>query len=126
MEHRLHRSTTNKMMAGVCGGMGEYFNIDPTIVRIIWVILGLYGIGIIAYIIAALVIPEGDNYTDGESGHVYGAGVGGKTTLIIGCIMVAIGVLLLGRHYFWIDPKIVFSVIFIALGVFVIYKGWRK
>ena len=36
MEKKLYRSNTNKMLCGVCGGIGEYFNIDPTIVRLIW------------------------------------------------------------------------------------------
>ena len=49
-----------KMIAGVCGGMAEYFNIDPTLVRLGWVVFGLtFGTGILAYIICAFVIPEG-------------------------------------------------------------------
>lgn len=52
---RLYRSRKNKMLAGVCGGIGEYFNIDPTLVRLLTV---LSGIGIVAYIICAIIIPE--------------------------------------------------------------------
>ena len=56
---RLYRSKTNRVIGGVCGGMGEYFGIDPTIIRLIWVILALMGgTGIIAYIIAWIIIPE--------------------------------------------------------------------
>lgn len=55
---RLYRSNTNKMICGVCGGLGEYFNIDPTIVRLIWAILLFSGPGLFAYIIAAVVIPQ--------------------------------------------------------------------
>lgn len=48
-----------KKIAGVCGGMAEYFNIDPTLIRLAWVIFGLtFGTGILAYIICAFVIPE--------------------------------------------------------------------
>ena len=56
----LQRSTANRMMAGVCAGIGEYTNMDPTIVRLLAVLLFfLTGPGIIiAYIIMALVIPE--------------------------------------------------------------------
>lgn len=54
---KLYRSTTNKMLCGVCGGLGEYFNIDPTIVRLLCVLLGLSGAGLLVYIIAAIVIP---------------------------------------------------------------------
>lgn len=60
MDRRLFRSDTNKMIAGVCGGIGEYFNIDPTLIRLAWVILSiptaLFG-GLVAYIIAAIIIP---------------------------------------------------------------------
>jgi len=56
---RLYRSKKERIIAGVCGGIGEYLGIDPTIVRILWVLLGLMGgSGIIAYIIAWIIIPE--------------------------------------------------------------------
>jgi phage shock protein C len=55
---RLYRSQKDRMLAGVAGGIGEYFDIDPTFIRLIWVILGLTGTGIIAYIIAWIIIPE--------------------------------------------------------------------
>jgi len=56
---RLYRSSTNYMLAGVCGGIAEYFDIDPTLVRLVWVIITLMGgAGILAYIIAAIIIPK--------------------------------------------------------------------
>ncbi len=55
---KLLRSRRNKMICGVCGGIGEYFNMDPTIVRILFVLLGFTGSAVIAYIIAAIIIPE--------------------------------------------------------------------
>lgn len=59
MEKRLYKSKKNKMLAGVCGGIAEYFNIDPTLVRLGWAILCMFaGSGILAYIIAAIVIPQ--------------------------------------------------------------------
>lgn len=59
-EKRLLRSTDNRMICGVCGGIGEYFKIDPTIIRLIWVILSFcsIGSGIIVYILAAVIMPE--------------------------------------------------------------------
>jgi len=58
MEKRLKRSITDKVILGVCGGIAKYFNIDPSLVRIGWVIFTLLGgSGIIAYIICALIIP---------------------------------------------------------------------
>ena len=58
MEKKLYRNTGNKMIAGVCSGLAEYLNIDPTIVRLIWALIALSGAGVIAYLIAALIIPE--------------------------------------------------------------------
>ena len=59
MEKRLVRSSSDRKIAGVCGGIAEYFNVDPTVVRLLWVILScIGGSGLLAYIIAALIIPE--------------------------------------------------------------------
>ena len=58
MEKKLYRNTSNKMLAGVCSGLAEYINIDPTVIRLIWALIGLTGAGILAYLIAAIVIPE--------------------------------------------------------------------
>ena len=58
MEKKLYRSSQNKTVAGVCAGLAEYLNIDPTIVRVIWALVGLSGAGILAYLICALIIPE--------------------------------------------------------------------
>ena len=56
---RLYKSQTNKMLCGVCGGVAEYLNIDPTIVRLIWAVLILVvGTGVLAYFIAAILMPE--------------------------------------------------------------------
>jgi len=59
MSKKLYKSTINKKLCGVCGGIAEYFDIDPTIVRLIWVAVTLCGgAGLLAYIIAALIIPS--------------------------------------------------------------------
>ncbi len=57
---RLVRSNTNKSICGVCGGVGEYLGIDPTLVRLIWVIASFasVGMGALIYFIAALVMPQ--------------------------------------------------------------------
>lgn len=55
---KLYKSQLDKKICGVCGGIGEYFNLDSTIVRLIFVILGLWsGAGILFYIIAVLLMP---------------------------------------------------------------------
>ncbi len=57
---RLYRSLNNRMLCGVCGGLGEYFNIDPTLIRLLAVVIALFSCsaGVVAYIIAAIIIPE--------------------------------------------------------------------
>lgn len=63
MDRRLYKSNENKMIDGVCGGLAEYFDIDPTLVRLGWVLFcALGGSGILAYIIAAIVIPRNPQY----------------------------------------------------------------
>ena len=58
-DKRLYKSSENSMLCGVCGGIAEYFDIDPTLVRLAWVILTCFGgAGIWAYIIAAIIIPK--------------------------------------------------------------------
>ena len=59
MEKKLYKSNQNKMIDAVCGGIAEYFGIDPTVVRLIWALFSLMGgSGILAYIIAAIIIPR--------------------------------------------------------------------
>lgn len=59
MKKRLYKSETNKILTGTCGGLGEYFNIDPTIVRLIFVIGTFFsGFGVLLYIVAALIMPS--------------------------------------------------------------------
>ena len=58
MQKRLYRSKDERMIWGICGGLGQYFDVDPTIVRVVWVLtLFLGGFGILAYIILRFVIP---------------------------------------------------------------------
>ena len=58
---RLYKSRNNKMICGVCAGIAVYFNIDPSIVRVLWAVLALAaGTGVLAYIACAIILPEGD------------------------------------------------------------------
>lgn len=59
MKKRLYKSDADKKLCGVCAGIAEYFELDPTIIRLAWVVFTLFGgCGIIAYIIAAIVMPK--------------------------------------------------------------------
>ena len=58
-DKKLYRSRENRMLAGVCGGIAEYLEMDPTVIRLIWVILCAFaGSGVLVYIIAAIIVPE--------------------------------------------------------------------
>ena len=62
MEKKLYKSNVNKKICGVCGGLAEYLNMDPTIVRLIAILLTIAGgSGVLAYIIAALIMPSNPN-----------------------------------------------------------------
>ncbi len=59
MEKKLYKTNEGKMLDGVCGGIAEYFHVDPTLIRLAWVIFScLGGSGVLAYIICAIVIPR--------------------------------------------------------------------
>lgn len=69
---KLYRSTNDKMIAGICGGLGEYFDLDPTIFRILFVFLALPGgfPGILPYILMWIIIPEkGKDTFNGQEGR---------------------------------------------------------
>ena len=58
MKKRLYRNTQDKVLFGICSGLGDYFNIDPVFIRIVWLLtLICYGTGIIAYILGYFLIP---------------------------------------------------------------------
>ena len=63
MERKLYRSRANRMLGGVCGGLGEYLSLDPTVVRLLWVLFTFVGAsGLLAYLICLLIIPENPVY----------------------------------------------------------------
>ncbi len=67
MNKKLYRTKQDKKLAGVCGGVAKYFDLDPTVVRLIWAIVCLFaGTGILAYIVCALIIPEEPDYIEAE------------------------------------------------------------
>lgn len=59
MDRKLYRSDDNRLICGVCGGLGEFFNIDPTIVRLVFALLSVFGgSGIGLYLLAVFIIPK--------------------------------------------------------------------
>ena len=59
MQKKLYKSHTDRKICGVCGGVAEYINLDPTVVRLLWILFACAGgAGLLAYIIAAIVMPD--------------------------------------------------------------------
>ena len=61
---KLYRSKTDKKICGVCGGLGEYLNVDSTLIRLVWLLVALTGSGILVYFIAAVIMPDEPDVID--------------------------------------------------------------
>jgi len=120
---KLYRSRKERVIGGVCGGIGIYFGIDPTLTRIIWVAATLLGgAGIIAYIVAWIVIPEEPRIEETE---VASAEIENykpntmKLELIIGGFILAIGIMLLLSNFGLFEWGWVHRIFWPALIIFV-------
>lgn len=58
MEKKLYKSKTDRKICGVCGGIGEYLKVDPTVIRILWLIFSFTGVGVLIYFAAAIIMPD--------------------------------------------------------------------
>lgn len=77
---KIYRSKSQRMLSGVCGGIAHYFNIDPTIVRLVWVLVSLFSTaipGLIIYLICVIVIPDEPDSID-TTGYYYDDSNSGK------------------------------------------------
>ena len=131
---KLYRSRKERVIGGVCGGIGVYFGIDPTLARIIWVAATLLGgAGIIAYIVAWIVIPEEPKI---EGTEVASAEIENykpntiKLELIIGGFILAIGILLLLSNFGlfewgWVH-RIFWPALIIFIGILIISAVSKK
>lgn len=135
MDKRLYRSRENHVIGGVCGGLGEYFNIDPTVVRIVFVIgFFTWGFGVFAYIVAMLIMPERpknmtDDYVYDEHGndqHQPAQYSSGNSRLILGIILIIFGGVSIAEKIFhWFDFDLLWPVALIGFG-FIILTRDRK
>lgn len=133
---RLYRSVSDRKLAGVCGGVAEYFGIDSVLVRVLWVISCFFGLfGILAYIVAWAVVP--DNPLGAAAAPPRPVSNTGR--YVLGTILIILGLLWLAeRHdlyflvpwhwddYFvphWLSWGLVFAVILILLGVALVLRG---
>lgn len=133
MDKKLKRSSTNKVIAGVCGGVGEYFNIDPVVVRIVWVLLAFIpgGPGFLAYLICALIIPEDDGIIYQNENISSGIDTS-NTPVFMGIALIIIGGFMLAK-VIW--PQFAFKfvnvfrywpLLLIILGLYILYNQRNK
>jgi len=124
---KLYRSREDKMLAGVCAGIAEYFNIETALVRILWVIFSLFGgIGLFLYIAGVVIIPENPAHLGEEKSRE----TKNDKALFWGALLIAIGVALLLKQFgffyyvnFWSFPwQMIWAVFLIIVGLFLLYN----
>lgn len=124
MAQRLYRSRTERMVSGVCGGLAEYFDIDPTIVRVVYAVATvLTGFlpGILLYLVMALVMPVGHA---GEA--VEGVAVPTSRTVAAGAILVVLGALLLLGNFgllAWWSWTRLWPLLLVLVGAVLLMRG---
>jgi phage shock protein PspC (stress-responsive transcriptional regulator) len=143
MNHKkLTRSVSNRVLAGICGGLGKYLDMDPIVFRVIFCVLGLSGAGIIAYFILMFVIPsENDVETAASSSAIneewvedvakkvkeevnFNAKKYGSTfSIIFGVILISIGFFFL---FPWIHFRLFFPIALIACGLLLLFSFLKK
>lgn len=130
-DRKLYRSQVNRMIGGVCGGVAEYFKIDPTLIRLIWVTLSLIGgIGIIVYFASLIIIPVNPEQTPSDTRE----SLIKDKSLFWGSLLIIVGVFLLFKQFglfytfnFWNFPwQSVWALILIALGAFLLFKRSKE
>ena len=127
-QRRLYRNQTNKVLAGVCSGLGEYFNMDTTVVRLIWILLTLLGgAGIIAYILAYFIVPAKPNeFSETAPQQIHDF----TPVRIFGILFVGAGIAILldnldilSFHRWWyMSEDFVFPGLLILAGIFFLTK----
>lgn len=144
---RLYRSKTDRMVSGVCGGLGQYFSIDPTLVRLLFLLLTVAGGGgILIYIVLAIVVPEEGSTASTSQETIQanaqdfanrarelGQGFGSSTTgpnrqgaLFIGLALIVLGGLFLAQNFLRINFSQFWPLILIVIGLLMLVPQFRR
>jgi phage shock protein C len=116
----LRRSRDDRVIAGVCGGLGRYLQVDPVLLRIALVILTVSGgLGVLLYIVAVILIPE--QQEDEDLGPAPAAR--GDLWMYVGVGLIALGsILLVDQLVPWFD-RIVGPLVLVAIGIGIVFRG---
>jgi phage shock protein C len=136
-QKKLYRSSTNRMIGGVCSGLGQYLSIDPVLVRLAFIVLALAnGIGVLLYFVMWLVVPgDAEHDLSGEDmirsnlndigGQIrrLGGSVGGQGQAVLGIVLLVAGALFLAKMFIpGIPGSLVWPIALILLGVFLLAR----
>jgi len=128
IRRRLYRSRTNRVFAGVCAGIADYFEADPTAVRLLTVLIAVFTAVVpmlLLYLVAAIIVPP-----DGRvSPDAPAAGIArspGEGGLILGVMLVGLGLLALGNEVFRIDWNLLWPIGLILLGGGLVFAARRR
>lgn len=130
MDKRLYRSRADKVIGGVCGGLGDYFNVDPAFIRIIAVLLVFAkGVGLLAYLIGWIIIPQEpveESAATAESPQEKSPNKRSYSAwnkYLPGAILIIVGLFfILERYYWWWDIGQFWPLLLIGLGVYLILR----
>jgi phage shock protein C len=125
----LRRSRDDRVIAGLCGGLGRYFGIDPVILRIVFVVLLLAGgSGLLLYLVGWVAIPEERPGEELGAAPPRALPEGGRGPEVVGIALVALGAFFLLREVFpdLFDSDYVWPVVLIVIGLAVLARGLRR
>lgn len=123
---KLYRSRKNRVIAGVCGGLGEYLGIDPTLIRLLWVLfIFMGGSGVIVYIIAMIIIPEKTEEGKVAETYMIPSKLSGLPLILLGLMFLFMGTTYLIWHL-WLRWQIVWSIFLIIFGIAFLLVGLLK
>ena len=132
---RLVRARDDSVLAGVCGGFGQYFNLDSALVRLLWVFFTIFGgSGVLAYLVAVFIIPDESTAKDVTPRRLID-GLNEKT-ILWSVLLVLVGIILFFQHgnfinsiwrHFWNSGiNVLLSLIIISVGVYLLYQKRQK
>lgn len=128
MRKKLYRSTSNKVIGGVCAGMADYFAVDPLVVRLIAVMLLFAdGFGFLLYIVAWVMLPVAT--AEYESSKIESNGTAANIWFkyLPGLLLIGVGCILLARQYFyWFDLGELWPLLLIFVGIGIIVTKMKR